>query len=181
MAVLRRSEPGEDAAPLAVASATCFSIFSIAAALIIGPIATPSSVPGPTFMALTRSESLRGESVVDAGLHQDAVSADAGLAAIAELEATTPSMASSRSASSKTMKGALPPSSRLSRLMLSAAPRHQQRADAGRPGEGNLAHGLVGQKLLADRAGHPGDDVDDTRRNARALGKDRRAPAPNTA
>ena len=53
--------------------------------------------------------------------------------------------------------------------MLSAAPLHQQRADAGRSGEGDLAHGFVGHQLLADLARHAGDDVDDTRRDAGPL------------
>jgi hypothetical protein len=39
----------------------------------------------PDLHGLDALRKLRGESVVDAGLHQDAVSADAGLAAIAEL------------------------------------------------------------------------------------------------
>ncbi len=44
-------------APLAIASSTCRSIFSMAAWLIMGPIWTPSTVPGPTFMAETRADS----------------------------------------------------------------------------------------------------------------------------
>ncbi|MCY1244230.1 hypothetical protein D9M72_572930 [compost metagenome] len=44
-------------APLASASSTWRSILSIAASLIIGPIAMPGCVPGPTFIALTRAPS----------------------------------------------------------------------------------------------------------------------------
>ena len=61
-----------------------------------------------------------GEGVVHAPLHQDAVGADAGLAAVAELRGDRPSTAASRSASSATMKGALPPSSSESRFTLGA-------------------------------------------------------------
>ncbi|MBB3996716.1 hypothetical protein GGR04_000537 [Aureimonas pseudogalii] len=42
---------------MARASATWRSIFCSAAGLIIGPISTPSTVPGPTFMADTRADS----------------------------------------------------------------------------------------------------------------------------
>ena len=55
---------------------------------------------------------LLGEGVIDAVLHQQAVGADAGLASVAVLrDAIAPATAASRSASSNTMKGALPPSS----------------------------------------------------------------------
>ena len=62
---------------------------------------------------------------------------DAGLAAVAVLEASAPSTAASRSASSKTTKGALPPSpaTAFDRRAL-----RQFDADLGRAGEGQLAH-----------------------------------------
>lgn len=86
-------------------------------------------------------------------------------------ETSAPSTARSRSASSKTMKGALPPSSRLSRFHAAGRAAHQQRADACRAGEGDLANGLVRHDLVADLCGHAGDDVDDAGRDARPFGK----------
>ena len=58
-----------------------------------------------------------------------------------------PATAASRSASSKTMNGALPPSSRRHLLDRAGALRHQQLADLGRAGEGELAHQRVGGQL----------------------------------
>jgi len=62
----------------------------------------------------------RGENVVDAVLNKDAVGADQVWPELRYLEAMAPSTAASRSASSKTMKGALPPSSRESFLTVPA-------------------------------------------------------------
>ena len=67
-------------------------------------------------------------------------------------EAIAPSTAASRSASSNTMNGALPPSSSESFLIVGAHCAHQHAADLGRAGEGQLAHGRVGAQLAADRA-----------------------------
>ena len=58
------------------------------------------------------------------------------------------------------MNGALPPSSRLSRLSVSARLAHQQRADPRRAGEGELAHHRAGRQRRADLDRHAGDDVD---------------------
>ena len=66
-----------------------------------------------------RCELLR-KGLINAGLHQKAVGADAGLAGVAVLGYERPSTAASTSASSKTMKGALPPSSRASFLIVGA-------------------------------------------------------------
>ena len=87
-------------------------------------------------------------------------------------EAIAPSTAASRSASSKTMKGALPPSSSETFFTVAAHCGHQLLADLGRAGEGELAHhGICGQ-LQADlaRAGG-GDDVEDAGRDAGAVGQ----------
>jgi hypothetical protein len=51
------------------------------------------------------------EVVVDPLLHEDPVGRDAGLPELRYLQVSAPAMAASRSASSKTMNGALPPSS----------------------------------------------------------------------
>lgn len=61
-----------------------------------------------------------------------------------------PSTAASISASSKTMKGALPQSSKLIRSDLVRALPHQQPANLGRPGEADLSHFRIGTELAAD-------------------------------
>ena len=67
------------------------------------------------------------------------------------LQRTVPATASSRSASSKTMNGALPPSS--SEIFFSpfAHWRHQHLPDLGRAGEADLADERVRGHLVADR------------------------------
>lgn len=71
-------------APLATASATWRSIFSIARALIIGPICESGSLAGPAQRRDARDQ-LPDERVVHAVLHVDAVGAHAGLPTVAEL------------------------------------------------------------------------------------------------
>lgn len=61
-----------------------------------------------------------------------------------------PSTAASISASSKTMKGALPQSSKLIRSDLVRALPHQQPANLGRPSEADLSHFRIGTELAAD-------------------------------
>ena len=60
-------------------------------------------------------------------------------------EIIAPSTAASRSASSNTRNGALPPSSSEIFLIVSRALLHQHRADFGGTGEGDLAHRRVAQ------------------------------------
>ena len=84
--------------------------------------------------------------------------------------ATAPWTAASRSASSKTTKGALPPSSRCTRLTVSDAVCITRWPDGG--GAGERDHRDVGvrdQVLTGDRPA-PGDDVDDARRDAGVVG-----------
>jgi hypothetical protein len=69
-------------------------------------------------------------------------------------EAIAPLTAISIWASSKTMNGALPPSSSETLFDRAGALLHQQFADLGRAGEGQLAHGRVRGHLAAD-LGHP--------------------------
>lgn len=72
--------------------------------------------------------------------------------ALRNFEASAPSTALSRSASSKTINGALPPSSR--RLFdVFRALLHQLAANLGRAGKGELAHQRVTGQFAADRAG----------------------------
>jgi hypothetical protein len=60
-----------------------------------------------------------------------------------------PSTALSMSASSNTMKGALPPSSRLIFLIVGAHWRGQDAADLGAAGERQVAHHVAGAQHLA--------------------------------
>ena len=83
------------------------------------------------------------------------------------LDAIAPSTAASRSASSNTMNGALPPSSSETFLTVRRALRHQLLADLGRAGERELAHDRVRRELAADRAGGAGDDVEHALRECR--------------
>jgi hypothetical protein len=62
-----------------------------------------------------------------------------------------PSTALSRSASSNTMKGALPPSSRLIFLTVGAHWRARMRPDLGAAGERQVAHDVALAQHLADR------------------------------
>ena len=76
------------------------------------------------------------------------------------LATIAPSTAVSMSASSNTMNGALPPSSIDTFFTVTAHSGHQQLADLGRAGEGELLDQPVRADLVADLAGRTGDDVD---------------------
>ena len=107
-----RLPPVTTRAPLPTASVMCSSTFSTAFMSISGPCITPSSRPLPTFIAADFVGELLRECVVDAVLHEEAVRADAGLPGVAELrQPSRLRRPQSRSASSNTMNGALPPSS----------------------------------------------------------------------
>jgi hypothetical protein len=93
----------------------------------------------------------RDELVMDAVLHEEAVGADAGLAHVAVLRGDRALTAASMSASSKTMKGALPPSSSPTFFTVEARLLHQQLADRRRAGEADEAHGRVAGHHAADR------------------------------
>ena len=90
--------------------------------------------------------------------------------------ATAPWTAASRSASSKTTNGALPPSSRCTRLPVAEAVGHHLATDAGRAGErGHRDVGVADQVLAGDRPG-AGDDVDDAGGGAGLGERPRRRP-----
>ena len=79
------------------------------------------------------------------------------------LHSDRPSTAASRSASSKTMNGALPPSSSETFFTVLRALRHQELPDLGRAGEAELADDRVRRQLAADHRrvlGVAGDDVE---------------------
>ena len=66
-------------------------------------------------------------------------------------------------------------------MIVVGALAHQDAADLGGAGEGDLAHDRVGRHLAADGAGVAGHDVEDALGNAGALARARRARAPRTA
>ena len=83
--------------------------------------------------------------------------------------AKVPSIARSRSASSKTISGALPPSSIEVRSTVSAGEPQQRAPDLGGAGERHLAHALVAQHGLAERRGvRGGHDLHQVVGNTRA-------------
>lgn len=118
---LDRVPPANTMTPASRASATSASILCTAARLISGPIVVPGSAPSPTTRTATRSASFETRAsctlcCTNIRLVQTQVCPE-----LRNLEAINPSTAASRSASSNTMKGALPPSSRLSRVISAAS------------------------------------------------------------
>ena len=77
---------------------------------------------------------------------------------------SAPSTAFSKSASAKKMLGDLPPSSSEIFFSCSAALAHDELADLGAAGEGDLAHVAVRDDRRAGAGAVAGDDVDDARR-----------------
>jgi hypothetical protein len=113
--------PATTRAPFPTASATCAATLSTAARLIKGPSCVSAAAPSPArnafaFCATSAANSSATDSCTNARLTQMHV-----CPALRRAEATTPRAASSRSASGKTKKGALPPSSRERRLAVAAA------------------------------------------------------------
>jgi hypothetical protein len=106
-----RWPPAITRAPFATASPICSSTFLTAFSSMSGPCCTPSSRPLPTFrrleaVAMRSAKASWMPSWTRKRLVQTQV-----WPALRYFAATAPSTARSRSASSKTMKGALPPSS----------------------------------------------------------------------
>ena len=157
------------------ASCTWRSILSTARALIIGPICEPASLAGPD---LQRRDA-RGELVDEARrARPPARTRGSGSRRSARRCGTcatiSPSTAASRSASSKTMNGALPPSSSESFFSVSADAPREVLAHRRRAGEADLAHARVVEpdvdhlgRALA-RGGH---DVQHAGRHAGLLGQ----------
>src|SRR5215207_11527028 len=116
-----RSPPRSTFAPFSRASATWRSTLSMAFASIRGPTSTPSSIPSPTFIAASSSVSRFANSSMTSLWTKMRLAQTHVCPMLRIFEATAPSTAASRSASSKTMNGAWPPSSRLRRFIVSAA------------------------------------------------------------
>ncbi|MNT55221.1 hypothetical protein D3C72_1924400 [compost metagenome] len=93
---------------------------SAAAALMRGPIWVPSPMPSPTLKPRTAAASFSAKASWTLACTRMRLAQTQVWPALRYLEASAPATAASRSASSNTMKGALPPSSRESRFMVSA-------------------------------------------------------------
>ena len=120
------------------------------------------------------------ERVVDPGLHEDAVRADAGLAGVAELRRHRPF--------DRTLEvGVVEDDQRrvaaeLERDLLHGrrALREQQPPDLGRAREAECAHGRAVRDHVADHRRLAGDDVEDARRAVPRGARARPAPAPSS-
>ncbi|MNC07615.1 hypothetical protein D3C75_551680 [compost metagenome] len=126
----------------------------------------------PHLEAAHRSGQLLGEGVMDAGLHQDAVGADAGLAGVAVFGGECPGHGGVEVGIVKHDEGGVATQLQGEPLHGVGALAHQQLADAGGAGEGELAHlGVAAQLVAHDRGLMGGDYVDDPGGNARLLGQ----------
>ncbi len=116
----------------------------------------------------------RGEGLVDAVLHQQAVGADAGLAGVAVLRGERTLHRGVEVGVVEDNEGRVAAELEGDLLEGRRALRHEQPADLGRTGEGEFAHGRVAGQLGADfrrGGGAAGDDVDDAGREAGAVGQ----------
>ena len=98
-------------APRSTASPTRLLALSTARSSMRGPICTPSSVPRPIFMACTRSVTRRVNSSTTLRCTMKRFAAVHACPMLRNFASIAPSTALSRSASSNTTNGALPPSS----------------------------------------------------------------------
>ena len=117
---------------------------------ISGPTSMPGSVPGPTDEGgHAGGEALANSSATEVWTKKRlaAVQASPMLRILATI---APSTATSRSASSKTMKGALPPSSIEVRMTASAHWASRSRPTCGGAGEGELADPPAAQERFDD-------------------------------
>ena len=115
-----RLPPASTRAPFSTASAMCSSTLATAFMSISGPWVLPSARPLPTFRRATAAASLAAKASYTPSCTSRRLAHTQVCPVLRYLEASAPSTAASRSASSKTMKGALPPSSSESFLMLGA-------------------------------------------------------------
>ncbi len=111
----------------------CSSTLATAAISMRGPTWTPGSVPGPTFRACTRSANFRANTSKIPSWTRMRLAQTQVWPVFRNLEASAPSTAWSTSASSKTMKAALPPSSSEIFLIVSALWRIRMRPTSVEP------------------------------------------------
>ena len=93
---------------------------------------------------------LCGKRLIDAGLHENAVGTDAGLAAIAKFRVYRPFDGEIEICVIEDDERRVPAELEAEPFDAVGGALHQQRADAGRTGEGDLAHRFVGHQLFAD-------------------------------
>ncbi len=103
--------PTTTVAPFAVASVTCSSALSTALPSISGPIVVPALIPSPTLSAWTAAVSFATNASWTPSWTSRRFAQTQVWPALRNFETIAPLTAASRSASSKTMNGALPPSS----------------------------------------------------------------------
>src|SRR5665647_367692 len=103
--------PVSSVAPFLTASRTSAVAFATAFSSISGPIVTPSSVPRPMVNPFTRSVTRRANSSAIDSCTMNRLAAVQAWPMLRNFAAIAPSTALSRSASSKSTNGALPPSS----------------------------------------------------------------------
>ena len=128
----------------------CSSTLATAASSISGPCSTPSSNPLPTRRARTASEKRSTNASWIPSCTSSRFAQTHVWPVLRNFDAIAPSTAASRSASSKTSSGALPPSSSETFLIVPAHFAISSLADLGRAGERQLAHGRVRRELVAD-------------------------------
>mmetsp|Transcript_19747 Transcript_19747/g.34689 ORF Transcript_19747/g.34689 Transcript_19747/m.34689 type:complete len:341 (+) Transcript_19747:363-1385(+) len=117
----RRCPPATSWAPLLRASCTRRSTLSTAAPLISGPTVTPRARPSPTRSRAIAAASFPWKASARARCTRKRFGATQVWPALRNLAAIAAATAPSRSASSKTRKGALPPSSSDTRFTVGAA------------------------------------------------------------
>ena len=130
---------------------------------------------------LHRGDELRGEGLVHAVLHQQPVRADAGLAGVAVLGGDRARDGGIEVGVVEHDEGRVAAELERDLLHRLRALRHQQLADLGRAGEGELAHARIAGQHAADLARGAGDDVEDARRDAGAMRRARPARARRRA
>ncbi|NSX89162.1 helix-turn-helix transcriptional regulator [Agrobacterium tumefaciens] len=109
--------------------------------------------------------------VINAGLHQNPVGADAGLATVAEFRNQRAFNGKIEIGIVEHDEGRIAAQFQRQALDAVGSAAHQKRTDAGGAGEGDLANRLIGHDFIADISRHAGDDVDDARGNARPFGE----------
>ena len=112
-----------------------------------------------------------GKLVVDAGLHEDAVGADAGLAGVAEFRGHHAGHGCIQIGIVEDDEGRVAAEFHRYLFHRTGALRHQLLADLGGAGESELAHHGAGGEDMADHARLSRHDVEHARRNARLGGE----------
>ena len=116
----QRRPPAATEAPRATASATSTSQRASARSEMSGPTCTPGTRPSPTRSAATRAARRSTKRSCSEACTKSVLAHTHVWPALRNLDCSAPSTALSTSASAKTMKGALPPSSSERRLSVGA-------------------------------------------------------------